>query len=75
MALSQSVEESLKEAEQSLRNALAFAARQERPMVCGVIAEMIGRLESLKSTDSILDKLESRQEGSSGSWGEFFTDD
>ena len=75
MALSQSVEESLREAEQSLRNALAFAARQERPMVCGVIAEMIGRIESLKSTDSILDKLESRQEGSSGSWGEFFTDD
>ena len=75
MALSQSVEESLREAEQSLRNALAFAARQERPMVCGVIAEMIGRIESLKSTDSILDKLESREEGSSGSWGQFFTDD
>ena len=75
MALSNSVEESLKEAEQSLRNALAFAARQERPMVCGVIAEMIGRIESLKSTDSILDKLESREEGSSGSWGQFFTDD
>ena len=73
MALSNSVEESLKEAEQSLRNALAFAARQERPMVCSVIAEMIGRLESLKSTDSILDKLESREEGSSGSWGQFFT--
>ena len=75
MALSNSVEESLKEAEQSLRNALAFAARQERPMVCSVIAEMISRLESLKSTDSILDKLESREEGSSGSWGQFFTDD
>ena len=75
MALSKSVEESLKEAEQSLRNALAFAARQERPMVCGVIAEMIGRLDTLKSTDSILDKLESREEGSSGSWNQFFTDD
>ena len=75
MALSKSVEESLKEAEQSLRNALAFAARQERPMVCGVIAEMIGRIESLKSTDSILDKIERREEGSSGSWGQFFTDD
>ena len=75
MALSQSVEESLKEAEQSLRNALAFAARQERPMVCSVIAEMVSRLESLKSTDSILDKLESREEGSSGSWGQFFNED
>ena len=75
MALSQSVEESLKEAEQSLRNALAFAARQERPMVCGVISELIARIDSMKSTDSILDKLESREEGSSGSWGQFFTDD
>ena len=60
MALSNSVDQSLKEAEQSLRNALAFAARQERPMVCGVIAEMLGRIESLKSTDEILDNLESR---------------
>ena len=75
MALSRQVEDSLKEAEQSLRNALAFAARQERPMVCGVIAEMIGRIESLKSTDSILDKLESKRRRSSGSWVEFFTDD
>jgi len=75
MALSQSVEESLKEAEQSLRNALAFAARQERPMVCSVISELIARIDSMKSTDEILDKLESREEGSSGSWGQFFTDD
>ena len=75
MALSKSVEESLKEAEQSLRNALAFAARQERPMVCSVISELIARIDSMKSTDSILDKLESREEGSSGSWGQFFTDD
>ena len=62
MALSQSVEESLREAEQSLRNALAFAARQERPMVCSVIAELIQRIETVKSTDSILDALDSREE-------------
>jgi len=61
MALSQSVEESLKEAEQSLRNALAFAARQERPMVCSVIAELISRIETMKSTDSILDALDSTE--------------
>ena len=67
----QMVKQELKE----VKKALAFAARQERPMVCGVIAEMIGRIESLKSTDEILDKLESREEGSSGSWGQFFTDD
>ena len=75
MALSKSVEESLKEAELALRNALAFAARGERPVVCGTIAEMISKIETIIMTDSVLDKLENRADGSSGSWGEFFTDD
>ena len=69
MALSQSVEDSLKEAELSLRNALAFAARQERPMVCSVIAEIISKIESVIHTDEILDKLENRHLGDSGIWG------
>jgi hypothetical protein len=75
MALSESVETSLKEAEASLRNALAYAARQERPMVCSVIADMISRIESLQTTDSILDKLESRKPGDSGIFGSFFDKD
>lgn len=58
MALSDSVVSSLKEAEQSLRNALAFAARQERPVVCTTISKMIFELENLISFDDILDKLE-----------------
>jgi len=74
MALSESVETSLKEAEASLRNALAYAARQERPMVCSVIADMIQRIESLQSTDAILDKLENRKPGDSGMFGSFFND-
>jgi hypothetical protein len=28
-------------------------ARQERPMVCSVIADLIHRIESLQSTDAI----------------------
>lgn len=74
MALGSQVEESLKEAEGSLRNALAFAARQERPMVISVIADIISRIESVQNTDSILDKLENRKFGDSGIWGQFFTD-
>ena len=74
MALGSQVEESLKEAEASLRNALAFAARQERPMVISVIADIISRIESVQNTDSILDKLENRKFGDSGIWGQFFTD-
>jgi len=72
MALSKSVEESLKEAEAALRNALAYAARQERPMVCSVIADLISRIESMQSTDSILDKLEERKPGDTGFFGTFF---
>jgi len=72
MALSQSVEQSLKEAEQSLRNALAYAARQERPMVCSVIADLISRIESVMTTDSILDKLENRKPGDAGFFGTMF---
>ena len=74
MALGTQVEESLKEAEASLRNALAFAARTERPMVVSVIADLISRIESVISTDSLLDKLESRKPGSSGDFGAFFND-
>jgi len=72
MALSESVESSLREAEASLRNALSYAARQERPMVCSVIADMISRIESLQNTDAILDKLENRKPGDSGFFGTMF---
>jgi hypothetical protein len=58
MALSQSVTESLREAESHMRNALAFAARQESPYVSCVIADMISKLDQLIQTDKFLDKVE-----------------
>tara|TARA_B100000902_G_scaffold255320_1_gene241764 strand:+ start:3653 stop:3844 length:192 start_codon:yes stop_codon:yes gene_type:complete len=58
MALGNQVEESLKEAEQSLRNALAFAARGERPIVCKQISELITDITSISSFDSIMDTIE-----------------
>ena len=75
MTLGTQVEESLKEAEASLRNALSYAARTERPMVCSVISELICRIEGVISTNSLLDKLESRKPGSSGEFGMFFNND
>tara|TARA_Y100000004_G_scaffold116359_1_gene130801 strand:+ start:261 stop:494 length:234 start_codon:yes stop_codon:yes gene_type:complete len=75
MALSKSVQDSLKEADSNLRNALAYAARQERPMVCSEIAKIISDIQSLQDTDIILDKLESRNPGDSGMFGSFFNDD
>ena len=72
--LTNQVEENLKEAEGCLRNALHWAAKNERPMVCSVIADMISRIETLQTTDSLLDKLESRKPGDSGMFGTFFND-
>jgi hypothetical protein len=63
MALSKTVEDSLKEAEASLRNALAYAARQERPVVCNTISELICRIDQIQSFDGIMDKLEEFQRG------------
>ena len=71
MALAQQVEESLKEAESNLRNALAYASRSERPVVVSVIADLIHRIDSVISADQLLDKLENRKEGDRGTWGPF----
>lgn len=71
MALSNSVEESLKEAEAQLRNALAYAARQERPLVCKTISAMIGDIDNLMKIDEFIDKLEERMGGDKGMFGPF----
>lgn len=75
MALSESVETSLKEAEASLRNALSYAARQERPVVCNGIAELICRIDQIQSFDGLMDKLEDRlndpDNNKKGRWGPF----
>ena len=66
MALSQSVTDSLQEAEQSLRNALALAARGERSIVAKQIAEMIHSIEMMQMHDNFLDTLEELTEGNNG---------
>lgn len=58
MALSDTVTKSLKEAEASLRNALAYAARQERPTVCNSISKLLMEIDRIQSFDIVLDKLE-----------------
>ena len=66
MALSESVLNSLNEAESHLRNALAFAARSERPFACKSIAQLIFKLELIQKTDETLDMIDERVEGDSG---------
>ena len=72
MALSNQVEENLKEAEGYLRNALHWAAKNERPVVCTTISKVIQEIENLQSFDTLMDKLENRIQGDSGGFGTFF---
>lgn len=75
MALGKSVSESLKEAESNLRNALAFAARSERPFIVSSIGDLIHKIDSIISTDSLLDKFERNKEENDGNYWDFFSKD
>jgi hypothetical protein len=72
MALGTQVEESLREAESSLRNALAFAARGEKPFIAKHIADMIMIIDSIILSDKLLDKMENRNSGDSNPFSSFF---
>ena len=61
--------------EAALRNALAYAARQEKPFVAKHIADMIMQIDNLIAADQLMDKLENRKEGDSGFFGTFFGKD
>jgi hypothetical protein len=70
MALSQSVQEAIGEAQSNLRNALAYAARNERPLVCSSIAEIMTKLDSIEKYDDLFDSLEKKTDG--GDFGNLF---
>jgi len=57
MALSQQVEYSLREAQESLRNALAFSARNEKPYVSKHIADMLANIDNLIDTADVIEHL------------------
>tara|TARA_B100001113_G_scaffold80949_1_gene63858 strand:- start:5404 stop:5595 length:192 start_codon:yes stop_codon:yes gene_type:complete len=58
MALSNQVESSLLEAQESLRNALAFAARTEKPYIAKHIADMMSNIDNIIHVVPLLEKVE-----------------
>ena len=66
MAISQSVIESIREAESHLRNALSYSARQESPYVPLALSEIIFKLDTLLGHDRFMDKIESVKENFRG---------
>ena len=57
MALSQQVEYSLRESQESLRNALSFAARSEKPYVSKHIADMLANIDNLIDATELIENL------------------
>ncbi len=75
MALSDTVKESLRDAQEDLRNALAAAARTEKPFVSKNIADMLAQIDNLIDATEMLEKLQNRKDGDSGFFGTFFNPD
>ena len=58
MALSKKVEDYLLEAQGNIRNALACAARSERPVTINALGKLLNDVEALIKFDDLLDKLD-----------------
>jgi hypothetical protein len=63
MALSSQVKESVHNATEALRDAMAFAARAERPATIHTLADILIRLESLECMDNFIERFEKQTEG------------
>lgn len=57
MALSQQTTESLKKAETHLRDALAFAARVEKPYIVRELGTILSHLDNIQATDNLFDRM------------------
>ena len=72
MELSETVKSSLRDAQEDLKNALAYAARTEKPFVSKHIASILADIENLIDATEMIDKIENRKDGDSGMFGPFF---
>jgi hypothetical protein len=57
MALSEQTSESLKKAETHLHDALAFAARVEKPYIVRELGSILSHLDNIQATDSLFDRM------------------
>ena len=57
MALSEQTTESLKKAETHLRDALAFAARVEKPYVVRELGSILSHLDNIQGKESLFDRM------------------
>ena len=75
MALSETVKLSLRDAQEDLRNALAYAARTEKPFVSKHIADVLAQIDNVIDASDVIEKIENRKDGDSGFLEPFFNND
>jgi hypothetical protein len=75
MALSKQTLDNLLEAESHIRAAIKSAAVNETPLVVKQLSQLLMDMEQCKKFDEILDMLQNREDGSSGKYGPFFTEE
>ena len=64
MALTDTVEYSLREAQENLRNALAFSARNEKPYVSKHISDMLANIDNIIDTADVIEHLKELEQDS-----------
>ena len=62
MPLTQQVEYSLREAQEALRNALAFSARNEKSYVSKHIADMLANIDNVIDATELIEEMENRHD-------------
>jgi hypothetical protein len=72
MSLSKQTLENLLEAESHIRAAIRVAASCEKPMIVNQLSKILMDMEHCKKFEEIMDMLDNRKPGSSGSFGTFF---
>jgi hypothetical protein len=72
MSLSKQTLENLLEAESHIRAAIRVAASCEKPMIVNQLSKILMDMEHCKKFEEIMDMLENRNPGSSGSFGPMF---
>ena len=74
MSLSKQTLDHLLEAESHLRAAIRVASTSEKPLVVKQLSQLLLDIEQCKKFEDLMDILENRKPGSSGSFGSFFND-
>ena len=58
MTLSRQVEDSLRESQECLRNALAFSARNEKPYISKHIASFLSDIDNLIDAQDLMERVQ-----------------